>query len=250
MISSSFEETTEGRQIALLVKKYWGKGDEGRKLVYQQGTITLPNFLEEDGSQFSATLDKPTMSYGILYPGAGFEDFFGRGHSKILVREEYPLMLKHLESLREAGSSGVVVTGQPGIGMRSTCILPITSNRFITGKTTFLHYLLIERVIDGKPTAFQVSANGTFFLLGQHDLRYVPVGTAMDPAGFPGVWALVDSNAGLIEPRSEFTSIRSKFFLVQTSSPQPRRWKAWRTQLSGDIAVMKGWSWPEMCIGG
>jgi len=60
----------------------------------------------------------------------------------------------------------------------------------------------------------------------------------------------VDSNADLVEPHPSFTTTKSRFCLVQTTSPQPRRWKAWAKQLSAPLAVMKPWSWEEMCIGG
>jgi len=87
-------------------------------------------------------------------------------------------------------------------------------------------------------------------MLNRHDVRLFPAGVHLDPRGFPGTWALVDSNAALVLPRAEFTDVHSSFYLVQATCPQPVRWKAWKNQLSAAIAVMKPWSWEELYIGG
>ena len=87
-------------------------------------------------------------------------------------------------------------------------------------------------------------------MLGRHDVRIFPEAMRLHPRGFPGTWALVDSNEKLLHPRHEFTDMHSKFFVVQATSPQPVRWKAWKKHLSAAVAVMKPWSWEELYIGG
>jgi hypothetical protein len=64
----------------------------------------------------STTITSP-VSYTALSLGFGFKEFFPRGRDKILVRDEYPAMIKHIKTIQEQGSrGGVVVIGQPGIG--------------------------------------------------------------------------------------------------------------------------------------
>jgi hypothetical protein len=70
----------------------------------------------------------------------------------------------------------------------------------------------------------------------------------MDTAQFSDVWALIDSNADIIQPRGEFTNGYSKCYLIQATSPQPERYKVWRKQLGADLAVMNEWSWEETYI--
>lgn len=55
------------------------------------------------------------VKYTCLDLGPGFESFFPRLQT-MLVRSEYPTMLKHIEEQSRLGISGAVVTGQPGIG--------------------------------------------------------------------------------------------------------------------------------------
>jgi len=87
-------------------------------------------------------------------------------------------------------------------------------------------------------------------MLDRHDVRIFPANVRLDPLGFPGTWALVNSNVGLVQPCEEFMDVHSTFYLVHATSRQPARWKAWMKQLSGGMAVMKPWSREELYIGG
>ncbi|KAM6499073.1 hypothetical protein JOM56_004581 [Amanita muscaria] len=142
-------------------------------------------------------------------------------------------MFKHISNLRQNDRKrGVVITGTPGIG-----------------KSIFLYFVLVERILNGQCTAYQYTST-VILMLGSHDVRIFPADPRLDTRKFPGTWALVDSNVELIPPRGEFTSAHSKFYLIQATSPQPSRWKAWKKQLSAAIAVMKPWSCKELYIGG
>ena len=99
-------------------------------------------------------------------------------------------------------------------------------------------------------TALQWSDARIFLFLDRNIVRVIPKNTYLDPRAFPGVWALVDSNAGLVQPRGELVDSHSKFFVIQATSPQPIRWKAWMKHLSAQFAVMRPWSWEEIYIGG
>lgn len=120
----------------------------------------------------------------------------------------------------------------------------------LLGKTVFLHYALIERVLDGLPTFFQRETGRVFMLLGPTDVRIYHSQERLDPERYPGAWALVDSNASLVHPREEFIGDTSQLFVIQATSPQPLRWKEWSKQLNAPLAVMKAWSWEELYIGG
>jgi len=142
-------------------------------------------------------------------------------------------MLKYIADLSESnnGIGGVVVTGQPGIG-----------------KTMFLYYILIHRILHGQPTAFQPTSSHTLIfhhsraeIFGEH--------TTIDSLAYPGAWALSDSNADVYQPRREFVELHNRFFLVQATSSQPSRWKAWSQQRRAKLAVMDFWTWSEIYIG-
>ena len=120
----------------------------------------------------------------------------------------------------------------------------------LIGKTLFLYYALIERILDKEPTAFQLDSKRVFVFFGPTDVQVCPNGERLDPEKFPGAWALVDSNASLIQPEEKLISDRSKYFVIQATSPQPLRWKAWSKYCDAELAVMKAWSWPELYIGG
>lgn len=111
----------------------------------------------------------------------------------------------------------------------------------------FLFFLLVERILDGKETAFQRSPSEVILMLGQYNVQER---RDFDNERYPGAWALVDSNVKLEKPHQRFTDSHSKFFLVQATSPQPQRWKGWKKELSAALAVMKLWTWEEIYIGG
>lgn len=97
---------------------------------------------------------------------------------------------------------------------------------------------------------FQVESNRVFLFSGPTDVQVYSSGQRLDSQRFPGAWALVDSNVGLTHPREELVSTISNLFVVQSTSPQPSRWKEWSKQLGAVLAVMKAWSWMELYIGG
>ena len=71
---------------------------------------------------------------------------------------------------------------------------------------------------------------------------------AADADARQGMWALVDSNNGLVGPSPRLTNPNRKFYVVQTTSPKPVRWKEWRKQKMAKLVVMAPFSWEEMYI--
>ncbi|KAJ7229177.1 hypothetical protein GGX14DRAFT_344985, partial [Mycena pura] len=135
----------------------------------------------------------------------------------LVVRDEYLLLRTNLEErfAKKPRYWAVVVTGHPGIG-----------------KTMFLIYLLLYRLEHKRPTAVQVTSDlyyifdergVTAFRLDQYSSR------------LPGCWALVDSNQYVIVPCAPLTS-RAKY-VVLTTPPEPKRWKAWLKQGGGELMV-------------
>jgi hypothetical protein len=66
-------------------------------------------------SEGQVTVTERTVSYISLTLPSDFDGTLG-GYRSILVREEYPALLKHIKNDRSLPSRGMVVTGQPGIG--------------------------------------------------------------------------------------------------------------------------------------
>lgn len=105
----------------------------------------------------------------------------------------------------------------------------------------FLYFLCIDKILDSKQTSLQWSDARIYFVSRPlyctgYSEEY------LDPRAFPGVWALGDSNVGLVQPRNEFVDSHSKFYVIQATFPQPIRWKAWMKHLSAQFAVMRPWS--------
>jgi hypothetical protein len=205
--------------------------------------------------QPDATVTTGTLeTYTVLSLGNYLSGMFGTKQSKILVRNEYLEMLKLITDLFDCPfrSKGIVVTGQPGIGKYPIWvdIEQYIDTVFTVGKTVFLHYVLIDRILNGLVTAYQIDSKRAFLFLGPNHVRKISADEILDPEVYDRAWALVDSNANLDSPREEFVNMFSKFFVVNTSSPQPQRWKSWKKYQSASLTVMRPWSWKEMYIGG
>jgi hypothetical protein len=243
-------------RLRRLCQRYWGKGDEGRREIYKQNTSTVPHIGsdETDGVSNVVNVGDGTtdisgdVTYRYIDLGPDLTPFFGR-YSTILLRQEYPAVLRHLRDVQsEPNTGGAVVTGQPGIGQPSRRLLNNSDNWDI-GKSFFLYYILIERVLDAEPTLFQLDSKRAFMLFGQADVCVHHL-ERIDTEKYPGAWALVDSNASINEPRGELCVFESRFFLIQATSPQPSRWKEWAKQRDAPLVVMEAWSWQELYIGG
>ena len=133
--------------------RYWGRGDEGRREIYETRDISVPYLNDckydeavlgaigesdgeseddvDDESESGSGTDEDTdeghrtsaptstVPHTTLSLGPDFKGFFPK-HDKILVRDEYPTMLNHIKLMQKRGCGGVVLTGQPGIGKELT----------------------------------------------------------------------------------------------------------------------------------
>jgi hypothetical protein len=151
VVSKHLPDIQETR-LRQFCSRFWGRGDEGRREIYETRDTIVPCL--DDGRDDEVPFDAidegelevvaddesgggsgtgegdltdrisntsaaatSTVPYTTLSLGPGFDDFFGSGRDKILVRDEYRAMLDYLETIQAKGShGGAVVIGQPGIG--------------------------------------------------------------------------------------------------------------------------------------
>ncbi|KZV66105.1 hypothetical protein PENSPDRAFT_689291 [Peniophora sp. CONT] len=137
----------------------------------------------------------------------------------VVILKEYKTLLAALTAT--TGSLGMerksaVVTGQPGIG-----------------KTTFLLFLLIDRLQQREPTALQLHSR--YYLI--FDEQGVTANKLDDADNrLKQCWALVDSNSQVVSPCGSF--LDKALRVIQTTSPKVERWKEWRKQARAELYVM------------
>ena len=107
---------------------------------------------------------------------------------------------------------------------------------YSTGKTLFLQWLLLDRLLDGKPTILRTknnyssfSANG-FTRISEFDL-----------GSHPDTWLLVEPQFGVGGP-----PMRCHLFTIFTTSPSEATYKEWMKQNSARLLIMNPWTWEEL----
>jgi hypothetical protein len=207
--------TQEEKLFELFHQKYWKKGSGGWNAIIKRGTVAVPYH------------EEPETAYEYLDLGPGLETFF-MNKSSIFIRDEYKKALEYIKTLQKSQPvGGVILIGQPGIG-----------------KTTFLYYVLVCRVLAGEPTMFEYEKHGIYSFTDtfQHLDK-------IDARASPNAWALSDSNSALWKPNQSFTGQGSQFFVLQATSPRPERWHSWKKYRNAKMVTMDLWSWDEMYIG-
>ncbi|KAF8274006.1 hypothetical protein EI94DRAFT_1714501 [Lactarius quietus] len=144
----------------------------------------------------------------------------------LLVREEYKVAYDYLRSHHDddpnRSHNGMIVTGQPGIG-----------------KSCFLYYLLFRLLGDTIPVAFQLGKR--FILFKETGVQLCDAEDHLATRNMPrGTWALSDSLVHFEQPCAAFLFAGQGgiAWVVQTTSPAERRWKAWKNQCTADIYWM------------
>jgi hypothetical protein len=120
-----------------------------------------------------------------------------------------------------------------------------------TGKTYFLYYVLIERLLQGETTLFQ-SKKGDLVVIEDNKPVW-RVGGNDDLSRLPGddVWALVDGDPTGSQPHMELqvdwlTNVR----IVMASSPKIQSHQNWLKQVLGKLYYMKTWARDDMFVAG
>ena len=179
---------------------------------------------------------------------------------KILVLESYERMFHHLLLLRKGDKGsrqGVVITGQPGIGVCLNGFLPYASiHQCIRspGKTTFLSFLLARLISLKQVVLLRSSDSGLLFYHGQvysrpaaNSFTDLPIGHMNLPEDwyFP-IWTLLDVDGSQAAP---FITRGMNVWPIQASSPQPNRYASWRKQTGAALLGMPLWNMRELMEG-
>ena len=172
---------------------------------------------------------------------------------KILVTKSYDDMFHRLVRLRnEYEGRGAVITGQPGIGGSPTRSSPHTMTHrpaHSPGKTTFLIFML-ARLISAHQVVL-LCGNAKIHLFYRGQVYYQPAESDFTlPRSLYDhpIWSLIDVDFKDREPPESITGIRS-VWPIQTSSPNPVRWKYWSKQAEAAILGMPLWTMEELVKG-
>ena len=212
-----------------LYEKLWGQDLKANLGVVFHGGVTL-NYLSKE---YLDSLQLRPLGYrgGVL-----------------LFRDEYSVAVKSfgIEGAMAGGYRGVIITGQPGIGIGLANYRYSANKCFLSGKSCFLYYLLLQQL--SKKTSVALERPDCFFLFSDdgvtmHDKTksYIHL--------FPKItWALSYSNDKTEQPCEAFLddSQEDRAWIVQATSPKKERWKQWRTQHSAEMFVMKYFSVEEI----
>ncbi|KDQ18985.1 hypothetical protein BOTBODRAFT_184788 [Botryobasidium botryosum FD-172 SS1] len=198
------------QHLRRLHSKFWNRGDDARAIILSTGIRQFGGKAEE---------------FTLMNLGPGFETFFG-GHSTILVREEYKRLIAAL-SVPNRDEYGAGLLGQPGIG-----------------KSTFIYYLLVERILSGQRTILQCQYDVIY------ELHEGGVKAWLRDNFFPSPsddWALVDTSDSLTAPH---TNLRGTHFTITAFKPAPAAWQRWCYAENAIIAVVKPWTKHEIVYAG
>ena len=172
--------------------------------------------------------------------------------NKIVITRSYREMYDRISDLRKAlGSGGVVITGQPGIGVSLAEPTPcMATHRFIhrLGKSFFLNFVL-ARLISAEQVVV-LSAEDTIFLFyggtvyKRSPVHFSELPTCKRKERWP-IWTLIDADGDCGPPINSWDNI----WPIQVSSPHPTRWKGWRKQRGAAIFGMCLWDEEELMEG-
>jgi len=149
----------------------------------------------------------------------------GRGVTTMLIRQDYIGFLKLLLMLEpRIEERNIIISGHPGIG-----------------KSWFLTFLLVYRIMLGLPTIWQTDKLTyhkftTKGLTIHHLYEQISDPDKLDPK----VWALMDESPGTGDHYNQW-------FFIHASSPQPGQIK-WRKQRNAQVYYMSPWTWAEVLV--
>ena len=170
--------------------------------------------------------------------------------SVLLVREEYEVTYKYLQSWEEEEDpcrrgASMVVTGHPGIGMHIslaavsllTIVLSRTPNLNL-GKSCFLYYLLFRLLSMKKSVAFQV--DDKFLLFHDTGVRLCDITSYSGQIIPDGTWTLANSHRRFEEPCDAFLNACKSGCarVVQTASSLEDKWRLWEKECDADMYWM------------
>jgi hypothetical protein len=139
-----------------------------------------------------------------------------------LVRQEYEEALEAID-VCEGTQNAVVVVGHPGIGVVLTFYLKRRTHLTLScsGKTIFLYYVLVLRLLSRSPTLFQYENESIVFFNEDGVTRLSPK-SMLRPSS--ATWALVDANPSVLQPAAMLLRDGAPFFTIVASSPRSAKW--------------------------
>lgn len=212
-------------QCKNLRDRIWGK--EASE-VYKTRTISVPAFEDVSETAFSFQEVRFSLPAFPVLPN---------GVNRIIIRQDYIesfKIIKAFEKCPQADSPipehSIVFSGHPGIG-----------------KTCFLSYILLERLLKSKPTVLQVdlSINKKFpahshFLFDKHGVRIIRSSgdqACMDQS----IWALTDQT-----PWGVASMINLHKWTVIVTSSRLKIFKELVKHNNSPVYYMTLWSWEEI----
>lgn len=161
----------------------------------------------------------------------------------VIVRKEYGLIWEHIVAARarEDHCRGLVVYGQPGIGMILVVPQRCSTHPLEIGKSLFLLYALARAIQAHIPVALCDSPEN-YYLFDDEGVSC----QTYDLPRPPHVLALFDTVPGLEYPKTPFVGNRSDSFIVHATSPKVSRWKMWSKLMNAQMWVMELWNETEI----
>jgi len=127
----------------------------------------------------------------------------------------------------------------------------ISHTNFV-GKTCFLSFVLVLRLLEQKPTVLYIGSEDSS---GEHDSGYYYFskdGVESDISKIAAmsedsnVWLLADGRPDMFVSGPLLPS----WLVIQASSPKKTLWKKWATHRDACIWLFRPWKWEEIAVAG
>jgi hypothetical protein len=221
----------------------WGKGDSLRDTVLCK--FEHPSWNRDTNSLIEGDMRTAVKLSLSGISGAPLEGAYCLpcDANELLVRgaylEMYDILLEaqedRLKDLQEGKAIPnrkkiILILGQPGIG-----------------KTWFLTYVLVRRLLEGKPTIFQLAQfdsanpNPTHYLVDRNGVRQMD-SPSLGELRNPDIWVLADQKPEGV-PRE---AGEHNWLVVVTSSPQEDNYHYIVKQYSPKKFYLPAWEWEEV----
>ncbi len=181
---------------------------------------------------------------------------------KLLVRDEYKVAEKAIESNQGHGKGGMMITGQSGIGALSfnhPHRLPFKpTSTHDPGKTSCLIYLLVVRLLKKELTFYQRTATLVYMFCEQGVFTFSPDIPIANFLHASQTWfgsdrepiLLFHSNTNISTLPELFCGRSLGVFVIQAAPPTvSRSASAWMRGSAAVKHVMNPWTWSEMVTG-
>lgn len=258
-------------RLADFHERLWGKREEVGSKIFQSLVVecdddelgrSSDNDSNSDTEYTSPSQPKAEKALTIMDLGEDFKLLLPNEKvTKLIVREEYEQAKKEMELHRGDRRGGMVVMGMPGIGetsewssLRRSYFTPI----YDAGKTFFLVYMLVSRLLDKQPTFFQMTPEHNYMFCEKGIFEFRPTIRTFRPLGLmdacnelgldlkrqDGPVLLIDCNTSLTAIPTYFRREAAEVFIVQAASQAPESIK-WFRRLDAKFYDMEPWTRSE-----